>query len=80
MKAKIIKLKCESDNPRFDQSIKEIQVDRETEKAWFGKPLANPACPVLEWPKFAWKEVVFCDAPSDLERIRLTHAGEHQEA
>lgn len=34
-----------------------IELLRETERAWFGKPLSNPACPVLEYPKFAWKEI-----------------------
>jgi hypothetical protein len=53
----IIKLKCEDDSPRYDQEVREISIERETEKAWFGKPVANPACPTLEWPKFAWKQV-----------------------
>ena len=34
-----------------------IDLVRETQRAWFGKPLSNPTCPVLEYPKSAWKEV-----------------------
>lgn len=51
-----IKLKCEHDNPAYDQTVHEVIVERETDSAWFGKPIVNPACPTLEWPKFAWKE------------------------
>ena len=34
-----------------------IELVRETERAWFGKPLSNPSCPVLEYTKFVWKEI-----------------------
>ena len=51
----IIKLKCEDDSPRYDQKIREIELEHETEKSWFGRPIANPKCSTLEWPKFAWK-------------------------
>ena len=54
---RIIHLKCESDQMSYDQTVREVAVDREDESNWYGKPTANPACPTLQWPKFAWKEV-----------------------
>ena len=54
---RIIQLKCESDQPCFDQRAREVAVEREDESNWYGKPTSNPACPTLQWPKFAWKEV-----------------------
>jgi len=54
---RIILLKCESDQRSYDQSIKEVAIEREDESNWYGKPTANPACPTLQWPKFAWKQV-----------------------
>ena len=54
---RIIQLKCESDRMSYDQTLHEIAVEREDAAAWFGKPTANPDCPTLQWPKFAWKEV-----------------------
>ena len=54
---RIIKLKCESDQANFDQTVREVAVESEDESNWYGKPTANAACPVLQWPKFAWKEV-----------------------
>ena len=54
---RIIKLKCESDQANFDQTVREVAVESEDEANWYGKPTANSACPVLQWPKFAWKEV-----------------------
>lgn len=53
---RIIQLKCESDQASFDQTLHEVAVEREDESNWYGKPLKNPACPTLQWPKFAWKE------------------------
>lgn len=53
----LVKLKCESEDRSYDQTVREVEIERETLQAWYGKPIANPACPVLEWPKFAWKEV-----------------------
>ena len=54
---RIIHLKCESDQSSYDQTVQEIIVEREDEANWYGKPRANPACPTLQWPKYAWKEV-----------------------
>lgn len=35
----------------------EIVVDRETDRAWFGRPTANPnVTEPLEYPKYAWEE------------------------
>ncbi len=34
-----------------------IAVAAETETAWYGTPLDNPACPTLEYPRFAWVAV-----------------------
>jgi hypothetical protein len=53
----ILKLKCESNQGRYDQTVREVVVEREDHKNWYGKPVANPACPTLQWPKYAWKEV-----------------------
>lgn len=33
-----------------------VLVDHATDAAWFAKPLDNPKCPILEYPKFAWQE------------------------
>ena len=52
-----IQLKCESDLASCDQSLHGVSVEREDENNWYGKPTANPACPTLQWPKFAWKEI-----------------------
>jgi hypothetical protein len=54
---RIIKLKCESDQTCHDQSMREVLVEREDATNWYGKPVANPACPSLQWPMFAWQEV-----------------------
>ena len=54
---RIIKLKCGSDQANYDQAVREISVESEDEANWYGKPTAKSACPVLQWPKFAWKEV-----------------------
>jgi hypothetical protein len=54
---RIIHFKCESDQSPYDQTVREIIVDREDKANWYGKPTANPACPTLQWPKYAWKEV-----------------------
>ena len=50
---RIIKLKCESDQPCFDQRVHEVAVEREDEANWYGKPTSNPSCPTLQWPKSA---------------------------
>src|SRR5688572_18049902 len=52
-----IYLKCESDLSSYDQTVREIIVEREDEANWYGKPLVNPDCPTLQWPKFAWKRL-----------------------
>ena len=54
---RVIKLKCESDQPCFDQRVHEVAVERDDEANWYGKPTSNPNCPPLQWPKSAWKEV-----------------------
>jgi hypothetical protein len=71
---RIIKLKCESDQPAYDQMVREVLVEREDENNWYGKPLANPACPTLHWPKFAWKEVKHNEGPGKRCNASLTHA------
>ncbi|HEV8430098.1 MAG TPA: hypothetical protein VGQ41_19505 [Pyrinomonadaceae bacterium] len=53
----IIRLKCESEQKSFDQRLHEVAIEHEDDKNWYGKPTANPHCPTLQWPKFAWKEV-----------------------
>lgn len=52
-----LRLKVIDDDSSWDQRIHEIIVDKETDSAWLGRPVHNLSCPVLEWPKFAWKEV-----------------------
>ena len=54
---RIIKLKCELDQANYAQTVREVAVESEDENNWYGKPVANPACLTLQWPKFAWKEV-----------------------
>lgn len=33
-----------------------VSVDKEDAAAWYGRPVTNPACPSLKWPRFAWQE------------------------
>jgi len=54
---RFIYLKCESDQLSYDQTVREIALEREDNASWYGKPTSNLACPTLQWPKFAWKEV-----------------------
>ena len=54
---RIIYLKCEYDQSSYDQTVREVAVECEDDSNWYGKPTANPACPTLQWPKFAWKEI-----------------------
>ena len=54
---RIILLKCKTDHASYDQTMHEVSVEREDESNWYGKPTANPACPTLQWPKLAWKQV-----------------------
>jgi len=54
---RIAYLKCETEDPSYEQGVRAVIVEWETEASWFGRPFLNPACPTLEWPKFAWKEV-----------------------
>lgn len=54
---RIVYLKCESEHPSFDQRVRRISVEHEDNRAWYGAPIDNPACPALEWPKCAWKIV-----------------------
>ena len=39
----------------YDKQPRKIVLTSETEQAWYGWPLANSKCPVLEWPKFVWQ-------------------------
>jgi len=54
---RIIKLKCELDQANYDQTVREVAVESEDDNNWYGKPVANPACLTLQWPKFAWRDV-----------------------
>jgi hypothetical protein len=54
---RIIRLKCESDLMSYDQTVREVRVEREDDNNWYGKPTTNPACPTLQWPKSAWREI-----------------------
>ena len=81
---RIIKLKCESDQPAYEQTVREVLVEREDENNWYGKPIAKPACPTLQWPKFAWKEVEHNEgarkamqrSPDPRTKLSLTGGGE----
>jgi len=42
--------------PGYDRRSRIVVVTRETDADWWGWPLANPRCPVLQWPKLAWEE------------------------
>jgi hypothetical protein len=59
---RVITLKCESDSPSFDQSLKRIIVKEETTEKWVGWPedwrKRGVVLEPLEWPKFAWKEIL----------------------
>ncbi len=41
----------------YDRRPRQIVVERETETDWYGWPVANGACPTLQWPKCAWEQV-----------------------
>ena len=43
--------------PGVDPSPHIVCLTRETETDFWGWPLSNPRCPVLQWPKFAWVEI-----------------------
>jgi len=43
-------------DPRWP-AVTRIRVVRETPEEWLGLPVDNPACPELQYPKFAWKEI-----------------------
>ena len=47
----VLRGRCYDPRPRI------IVLTRETETDWWGWPLENPRCPVLQWPKFAWEKV-----------------------
>ena len=70
----IIKLKCELDQANYDQTVREVAVESEDENNWYGKPVANPACLTLQWPKFAWKEVDEQKGPGKRGHARLAQA------
>jgi hypothetical protein len=40
----------------YDKHARIVVVTRETDADWWGWPLANPNCPVLQWPKLTWEE------------------------
>ena len=42
--------------PGYDKHSRIVVVTRETDTEWWGWPLMNPRCPVLQWPKLAWEE------------------------
>ena len=71
---RIIKLKCELDRANYDQTVREVAVEAEDENNWYGKPVANPACLTLQWPKFAWKEVQTNKGPGKRCNARLAQA------
>ena len=39
----------------YDRKARLVVITRETNTDWWGYPLSNPRCPVLQWPKFAWE-------------------------
>ena len=52
-----ITLRCEQDDAlSYDRNSHEVILERETEDSWYGRPVANPNCPTLEYPKFAWSK------------------------
>ena len=54
---RIIKLKCESDRPCFDQRVNEVAVEREDAANWYAKPTSNPNCPTLLGPSLPGKKL-----------------------
>lgn len=54
---RIITVKCESDSRAYDQTPHDIILEREDADAWHGRPVANPRCPTLTYPRYAWREV-----------------------
>jgi len=55
-----------------DPTSRTVILEREDDRAWYGRPLDNPACPALEWPRFAWAE----ETPAVPEWVRRAQAGE----
>lgn len=39
-----------------DASFRRIELTDQDDQNWYGKPVANPVCSVLTWPKCAWEE------------------------
>jgi hypothetical protein len=39
----------------YDKTAHIVVLTRETDTDFWGYPLNNHKCPVLQWPKFAWK-------------------------
>ncbi len=69
-----IQLKCESDEPCFDQGEHEVAVEHKDDTNWYGKATANPNYPTLQWPKFAWKEIGQKKGSGKRGHARLTQA------
>jgi hypothetical protein len=69
---RIVRLKCESDQANYDQTIREVAAESEDETNWYGRPVANPACLTLQWPKFAWKEVPYELSDDDIQENELS--------
>lgn len=40
-----------------DPRPRAIELTREDNNNWIGRPVANPACSELQYPKFAWEKV-----------------------
>ena len=40
-----------------DPHPRAIRVAKEDANYWYARPVSNPACPELQYPKLAWEEV-----------------------
>jgi hypothetical protein len=54
---RVIKLKCECDQPCFDQRVHEVAVEGDNEANWYGKPTSNPNCRLYSGPSSLGKKL-----------------------
>ena len=55
MMTRIVALRAKDTSPSYDRTERLIALDHEDADNWYGRPFDNPACPVLTYPRYAWK-------------------------
>lgn len=60
VRAKVIRLRPKNPAPNIaamSARPRDITLLSQTAHAWIGRPVSNPKCPALFWPKFAWEAI-----------------------